>query len=94
MEEVHQEDNDLIFLGKHKKATRQLREEGFVEKWLPMLEEKCDKVEILPNKYILLINLKVYDYFPKVDRLLDRSKNEWTAIGEGLNKIKNLLNIK
>ena len=91
-DQLDTEDNDLKALGIAKKLSREVKNEKFTTKWLPLIQEKV-KVQIdeKMDKYTMtLMNHGVIDYFPKSNRLLVRSKNQWYNRGLGflINELK------
>lgn len=84
--EAAMEDNDLKFMGKHKKAVREKRIEDF-QRYLPKLEELYTVIyEEHSHKYTIdtsTVKNKygIIDFFPKGNKVLIRAKNKWKSPG-------------
>jgi hypothetical protein len=77
------EENDLKALGIQKKLTREIKNDKFLDHWLPQIQAKT-KVIIDPkmDKYTLQLEKHgIVDYFPKSNRLLIRKTNKWKDKG-------------
>lgn len=82
MEEAQKEDNDLKYMGMANKALRESRSEKFEDEWLPKIE-KLYQVEKRNNgSYSIHTGLfGIIDYYPKANKLLIRTQNEWEKPG-------------
>ena len=81
--ELSEVDNDLKALGIKKKLNREIKNDRFLDHWLPQIQAKTE-VNIDPkmDKYSLkLEKYGIVDYFPKSNRLLIRKTNKWKDKG-------------
>ena len=91
--EAQQEENDLVYMGKMKKAFREQRLEKFEDKFIERLKVKGYEVEnVSDGKYLIRTTTK-YDnieYFPKSNRIfikLHAKQNNKGWYSKGLNWI-------
>lgn len=82
--EAMQEDNDLAYMGKMKKAIREARLETF-EDYIPKLEA-VDCIVVPYNGQKVTIDTQrtkygIIDFFPKANKVLIRKENKWKENG-------------
>lgn len=94
--EALQEENDLKAWALHTRSKKEAVREYFVEVELPELRQN-DMVSGItnPSEYlfkIVLVDGRVFDLYPKKNRLFDISTKKWHS--NGLDKLKKILNPK
>jgi len=73
-------DNDLRGIGLGKQLIRAERNESFEDNWLPKFKEKLGESIFKDNKkccYTIIYSNETYDFYPKANKVLIRSKNKW-----------------
>jgi hypothetical protein len=62
------------------------RETVFVDYWLPLFKKSCEVYLGSNNQYVFDSVIGVLDYYPKSNRLLIRTDNQW--LNNGLEYLK------
>lgn len=95
--EAQQEDNDLVYMGKIKRAFREERQEKFEDKWIDKLKQKGYEVEnVSEGKFLIRTTTKYgnIEYYPKANRIfvkLHTKQNNKGWYSKGLNWINERL---